>query len=109
MLGARGLQITVDLGDLALEAVDQIKTRVDGLAPRIGNLKALEQLAALNAEGVGDRTRPLIAPETAGSRCSHHRRAARGVRTRRDWARSNDHSDSSWKTYLPGPSGERMT
>jgi hypothetical protein len=44
MLGARGLQITVDLGDLALEVVDQVKTRVDGLAPRIGNLKALEQL-----------------------------------------------------------------
>ena len=57
MLGARGLQIAVDLIDLALEVVDQVKARVDALAPRIGNLETVEQLPARDSEQVGDRTR----------------------------------------------------
>ena len=49
MIRPGGLQIAVDLIDLALEVVDQIDARVDALAPRVGDLETLEQFAAVGS------------------------------------------------------------
>jgi hypothetical protein len=46
MVGVAGPQFAVDLIDLALEVLDQPKAGVDGAAPRLRDLQAVEQLAA---------------------------------------------------------------
>ena len=55
MLGAQRAQLLVDRLDLLVEVVDQLQARVDGRAPRLRDLQAVEQLAAGDAEQVGDR------------------------------------------------------
>ena len=55
VVGVARLEPAVDVGDLALEVVDQRDRGGDVAAPGLGDLEALEQLAALDPEQVGDR------------------------------------------------------
>jgi hypothetical protein len=55
MIGATPAQLAVDLGDLALEVIDQLKTGVDGAAPGLRDLQAVKQLTAGDPEQVGHR------------------------------------------------------
>jgi hypothetical protein len=55
MVGARGPQLLVDGVDLAVEVVDQMRAGVDGAAPRLRDVEAVQQLAAGDTEEVGDR------------------------------------------------------
>jgi hypothetical protein len=47
----------VDVVDLALEVLDQLKAGVDGASPRRRDRDAVKQLAACDAEQIGHRTR----------------------------------------------------
>jgi hypothetical protein len=55
VVGAAALELAVDLGDAALEVVDQLEAGVDRAAPWLRDLKPIEQLAAGDTEQVGDR------------------------------------------------------
>ena len=55
MVGADALELHGERGDLQLEIVDQPEADVDVAPPRVGDLEAVEQLAAGEAEEVGDR------------------------------------------------------
>jgi hypothetical protein len=57
MVGARGAQLAIDRVDLAVEVIDQSQAGVDGPAPRLRDVEAVEQLAAGDAEQVRDRAR----------------------------------------------------
>jgi hypothetical protein len=50
MVGARGAQLAIDRVDLAVEVIDQSQAGVDGPAPRLRDVEAVEQLAAGDAE-----------------------------------------------------------
>jgi hypothetical protein len=51
------LELHGELGDLHFEVVDQLQADVDVAPPWVGDLKAVEQLAAGETEEVGDRAR----------------------------------------------------
>lgn len=55
VLGAEAAELALDLVDLPLEHVDQVETRLDGRAPWLGQLTALEEAPSAGAEEVGDR------------------------------------------------------
>jgi hypothetical protein len=57
VIGAGSAPLLFDRVDLAGEVVDQIQTRVDGLAPRLRELEALQELASGDPEQVRDRAR----------------------------------------------------
>jgi hypothetical protein len=57
VIGARGAQLAIDRVDLAVQIVDQPEAGVDGPAPRLRNVETVQQLAAGDAEQVGDRAR----------------------------------------------------
>ena len=57
MVGARGPQLLVDRVDLAVEVIDEMQARVDGAAPRLRDVEAVQQLTAGDAEQVRDRAR----------------------------------------------------
>ena len=57
MVGPAAAQIVVDRRDLAVEVADQLKAGVDGPAPRLRDLQALQKLAAGDPEQVTDRAR----------------------------------------------------
>jgi hypothetical protein len=46
MVGALALELHGELGDLQLEVVDEPEADVDVPAPRVGDLEAVEQVAA---------------------------------------------------------------
>ena len=50
MIGALAPELHRQLGDLQLEVIDQPQADVDVGAPRVGDLQAIEQLAADVAE-----------------------------------------------------------
>ena len=52
MIGSGAAQPSLDLSDPPLEVVDQLKTRLDVTAPRLGEIQLGEQLAAGDAEQV---------------------------------------------------------
>jgi len=49
--------LLIDRVDLAVQVADQLKAGVDGPAPRLRDLQAIEQLTAGDTEQVADRTR----------------------------------------------------
>jgi hypothetical protein len=55
VVGAQGLELAVDGGDLAVEVVDHRHRRQDPRAPRLREIEPREQLAPLAAEQVGHR------------------------------------------------------
>jgi hypothetical protein len=55
VFGAAGLELAVDLGDEALEFVDRLEAGIDRAAPWLRDLEPVKQLAAGDAEQVGDR------------------------------------------------------
>jgi hypothetical protein len=57
MVGARGPQLAIDRVDLAVEVIDEMQARVDGPAPRLRNVEAVQQLAARDTEQISDRAR----------------------------------------------------
>src|SRR5208283_1396838 len=57
VIGSRSAQLAVDLIDLALEIPDRLKARVDGAAPGLRDVQALEQFAAGYPEQIADRAR----------------------------------------------------
>jgi hypothetical protein len=57
MVGALALELDGELRDLQLEVVDQPQADVDVAPPRVGDLKAVEQLAAGVTEQIADRAR----------------------------------------------------
>jgi hypothetical protein len=57
VLGALAAQLDREVGDLQFEVVDQPQADVDVAAPRIGDLQAIEQLAAGVAEQIRHRAR----------------------------------------------------
>jgi hypothetical protein len=57
VLGALALELHGQRRDLQLEVVDQPQADVNVAAPRIGDLEAVEQLAAGVTEQVADRAR----------------------------------------------------
>jgi hypothetical protein len=46
VIGALALELHGQLGDLQLEIVDELQADIDGAPPRVGDLKAVKQLAA---------------------------------------------------------------
>jgi hypothetical protein len=57
VIGAEPAQLALALADLTVELVDQTQTCVDRALPRLRQTKLGEQLAAADAEEVGDRAR----------------------------------------------------
>ena len=57
MIDAPLLELHGQLGDLQLEVIDQSQTDVDVGAPRVGDLQAIQQLAAGVAEQIRNRAR----------------------------------------------------
>jgi len=57
VIGADPPQLVVDRGDLAVEVVDHRNGADHVRAPGLGNGKTLKQLAATDAEEIGDRAR----------------------------------------------------
>jgi hypothetical protein len=47
-------QLPVDLIDLSFEVLDQVKARVEGAAPGLWDIQALEQFAAGDPEQIAD-------------------------------------------------------
>jgi hypothetical protein len=54
MVGARGAQLLVDRVDLVIEVVDEAQAGIDGAAPRLRDVEAVQQLAAGDTEQVRD-------------------------------------------------------
>src|ERR687891_826229 len=54
VLGAEAAQLALALADLPVELVDQAQAGLDRALPRLGQLEPGEQLAAADAEQVGD-------------------------------------------------------
>jgi hypothetical protein len=55
VIGALALELARQLSDLQFQVVDQPQADVDGATPRIGDLEAVEQLAAGVPEPIRDR------------------------------------------------------
>ena len=60
MVGGQAAQLALDPVDLLLEHVDQVKTRRDARAPRLGQLAALEEALPTDAEEVIDRSAQAV-------------------------------------------------
>ena len=58
MVGMAAPKALVDVGDLALEIIDQRNRGGDVRAPGLGDLEPLQEPPALDPEQVGDRARP---------------------------------------------------
>ena len=91
MIGAGPPELGCDRGDLALDLVDQLEARVDVSPPGVGELKGIEQLAALDPEQVGDRAGSpklirvewmrWLSAERCLTRCKRKRASSRSRRT----------------------------
>src|SRR4051794_16541053 len=60
MVGAESPQLTLAVGELALELVDQPQARLDRSLPRLRQPEPDEQLATAHTEEIGDRTRLAV-------------------------------------------------
>jgi hypothetical protein len=92
VVGAEPAQLTLALFDLPVELVDQTRARLDRPFPRLGQAETGEQLAAADAEQIGDEAGlPWVSSaawtrcfrlERWRTRCSRQRARSRSARTR---------------------------
>jgi hypothetical protein len=91
VFGALALELHGQLRDLRLEVIDQPEADVDVVPPRVGDLQAIQQLAAGVAEQIGDRARvpegdqrsvdAVLQRRAVADRCNLKRASSRSRRT----------------------------
>ena len=90
VVGAELTQLTLALADLAVELVDQAQAGLDRALPRLREVEGAEQLAAADAEEIGDQGLPCVSStawtllrlERWRTRCSRQRARSRSARMR---------------------------
>jgi hypothetical protein len=92
VVSAEAAQLALALSYLTVELVDQPQARLDRALPRLRQTQPGEELAAADAEEVGDRARLAVGEqhrvhrcfklERSRTRCSRQRARSRSARTR---------------------------